>query len=83
MDRFQSLKCLNDRINLPNMIRSLASGANASLVAKNGTKKTFQTSRFSIAISRYLEAEIDYRYFILFCRVVFQDYAQEVSSQLD
>ena len=65
------------------MIRSLASGANASLVAKNGTKKTFQTSRFSIAISRYLEAEIDYKYFILFCRVVFQDYAQEVSSQLD
>ena len=55
----------------------------SSLMAKNGTKKTFQTSRFSIAISRYLEAEIDYRYFILFCRVVFQDYAQEVSSQLD
>ena len=57
------------------MIRSLARGANASLVAKNGTKKTFQSVRFSITILRYLEAEIDYRSFILFCRVVFQDYA--------
>ena len=26
-------------------------------------KKTFQMSQFSIAISRYLEAEINYRYF--------------------
>ena len=42
------------------MIRSLVSGANASFVAKNGTLKNF-----FIAISRYLEAEIDFRYFIL------------------
>ena len=59
------------------MIESLASGANASLVAKNGTKKTFQMLQFSMAILCYLEAEIDYRPYILFCRVVFQDYAQE------
>ena len=70
-------------MDLPDMIGTLASGTNASLVAKNGTKKTFQTLQFSIVILRYLEAEIDYRLFILFCRVVFQDYAQEVSSQLD
>ena len=62
------------------MIGSFASGANASLVAKKGTKKTFQTSRFLIAISRYLEAEIDYKPFILFGKVVFQDYTQKVSS---
>ena len=62
------------------MIGSLASGANTSLMAKNETKKTFQTLQFSITILRYLEAEIDFRPFILFCRVVFQDYAQEVSS---
>merc|ERR1712120_1797 len=31
--------CLNDRINLLYMILSFASGANVSLVAKNGTKK--------------------------------------------
>ena len=36
-----------------------------------------------IAILHYLEAEIDYMPFILFCRVVFQDYVQEFSSQLD
>ena len=65
------------------MIGSFASGANAFLVAKNGTKKTFKTLQFFIAILRYLEAEIDYGPFILFCRVVFQDYAQEVSSQFD
>ena len=65
------------------MIGSLASGPTASQVAKNGTKKTFQMLQFFITILRYLEAEIDYRLFILFCRVVFQDYAQEVSSHFD
>ena len=38
VDRFQSLRCLNDRINLPYMMGSLASGATNSLVAKIGTK---------------------------------------------
>ena len=83
MDGFWHSRCLNDHIDLPNIIRSLASGANASLVAKNWTKKTFQTLQFSITILCYLEAEIDYRPFILFCRVVFHNYAQEVSSQFD
>ena len=41
MDRFWYSRCLNDHINLMDMIRSLASGANAFLVAKNGTKKDF------------------------------------------
>ena len=39
LDGFWHSRCLNNRIDLPNMIRSLASGANASLVAKNGTKQ--------------------------------------------
>ena len=65
------------------MIGSFESGATAFLVAKNGTKKTFQMLKFLIAILHYLEAEIDYRPFILFGRVVVQDYAQEVSSQCD
>ena len=38
MDRFQSLRCLNDCIDLPYMMGSLASGATNSLVAKIGTK---------------------------------------------
>ena len=42
-----------------------------------------QKLQFSIAILRYLEVEIDYRPFILYCRVVVEDYAQEVSSQYD
>ena len=62
------------------MIGSLASGANTSLMAKNGTKKTFQMLQFFITILHYLEAEIDYRPFILFGRVMFQDYGQEVLS---
>ena len=62
------------------MIGPLASGVYASLVAENGAKITFQMLQFSMAILCYLEAEIDYRPYILFCRVVFQDYAQEVSS---
>ena len=39
MDRFWHSRCLNDHINLFYMIGSFASGANVSLVAKNGTKK--------------------------------------------
>ena len=62
------------------MIGLLASGAHASLVAKNGTKKTFQILQFFITILRYLEAEIDYRFFILFSSVVFKDYSQDVLS---
>ena len=39
VDRFQSLRCLNDRIDLPDMIGTLSSGATNSLVTKIGTKK--------------------------------------------
>ena len=39
MDGFWRLRCLYDRIDQPNMIGLFASGANVSLVAKNGTKK--------------------------------------------
>ena len=38
MDRFCRSRCLNDCIDLPNMIGSFASSATASLVAKKGTK---------------------------------------------
>ena len=38
VDRFLCLRCLNDYIELPDIIRSFTSGATASLVAKNGTK---------------------------------------------
>ena len=39
MDGFWCSRCLNDRVDLLYMIGSFASGANVSLVAKNGTKK--------------------------------------------
>ena len=39
MDGFWCSRCLNNRIDLPDMIGTFASGANASLVAKNLTKK--------------------------------------------
>ena len=35
-------RCLNDPIDLPDMIGSFASGTTASPVAKNGTKKNFK-----------------------------------------
>ena len=38
VDRFWCLRCLTDRIYLPHMIGSLASGATNSLVAEIGTK---------------------------------------------
>ena len=39
MDGFWWFRCLNDRIDLPDMIGSFASGTTASMVAKSGTKK--------------------------------------------
>ena len=38
-DGFGCSRCLNNHIDLPDMIVSFASGAMASLVAKNGAKK--------------------------------------------
>ena len=39
MNRFWHSRCLNNHIDLPDTIGLFASGTNASLVAKNGTKK--------------------------------------------
>ena len=44
-------------------------------------KKTFRTLGFFIRILCYLEAEIDYRPFMIFYRMMSQDYAQKFSSQ--
>ena len=44
-------------------------------------KKHFRTLGFFIRILRYLEAEIDYRPFMIFYRMMSQDYAQKFSSQ--
>ena len=38
-DRFLCSRCLNNHIEVPDMMRLFASSATASLVAKNGTKK--------------------------------------------
>ena len=38
VDRFWCFRCIDDYIDLPHMIGSLASGATNSLVAKIGTK---------------------------------------------
>ena len=38
VDRFKSLRCLNDRMDLPYMMRLLASGPNNTLVTIIGTK---------------------------------------------
>ena len=52
------------------MIGIFASGTTASWVAKIGTKKTSKTLQFSITILHYLVAEIDYKLFMLFYRVM-------------
>jgi len=54
MDGFWHSRCLNDRIDLFYMIGSFASGANVSLVAKNGTKKIIpQLSIKSSPVDRF------------------------------
>ena len=51
MDGFWCSRCLNNRIDLPNMIGSFASGATSSLIAENGTKslsQLFEELRYKI-----------------------------------
>merc|ERR1712105_68010 len=42
MDGCWSKRCLNYRIDVPDMIGSISSGATTSTVVKNGTKNTFE-----------------------------------------
>ena len=51
-------RCLNNRINVPNMIRSFASSATASLVAKNGTKELSHMFEDGFWCSRCLNDQI-------------------------
>ena len=44
MDGFWCSGCLNDCVDLPNMTGYFESGATASLVAKNGTKRLIYIS---------------------------------------
>ena len=42
MDGFWSSRCLNYRIDVPDKIGSISSGATTSMMVKNGTKKNFE-----------------------------------------
>ena len=82
IEGFWCSRCLNNNIDLSNMIGIFTSSATASLVAKIGTKIFFiQILGFSIIILCYLQAEIDYRPFMLFYRVMSYNYAQKNSGQ--
>ena len=61
VDRFQSLRCLNDRIDLPYMMGSLAGGATNSLVAKIGTKDLATTVNKIITSGQISEVEVSKR----------------------
>ena len=54
MDKIWCLRCQNDCIEVADMIGSLASGATASLVAKNGTKQLSQPFEDRFLCLRYL-----------------------------
>ena len=60
MDRFWCSRCLNNRIEVPDIIGSLASGTNALLVAKNGTRKISQPfgDRFSCSRCQNYHIEV-------------------------
>ena len=61
-------------------MRLFAGGATTPLVVKIWTKQPWvkiEYSRTLIRISRYLEAKFDYRYFIIFFALWFQDSTQK------
>ena len=56
MDRFRGSRCLYNRIDLPDIMGSFASGATASQVAKNGTK--YLSEPFEELQGSYLEFKL-------------------------
>ena len=48
MNRFYLSRCLNDNIDLPDILGSLVSGTTTSQVAKHGTKKLFKLHNFKL-----------------------------------
>ena len=54
MDGFWCSRCLNDRIGLPHMIGTLATGATSSLLTKNWTEKSYQPFQDGFWCSRCL-----------------------------
>ena len=74
VDRFWYLRCLNNHIEVSDIIRSFASGATASLVVKIWTKQPWVKIEnlcnfdHSFALCR---GKFDYGYFIIFLRYSF------------
>ena len=77
MDGSWHSRCLNNSINFSHIIGSFASGATASLVAKNITKKNF--SNITIFYCNFVlsKGHIDFRPFLFFYRVMSHDYTQK------
>ena len=84
MDGFWNSRCLNDRIDLLYMIESFASGANASLVAKNRTKQPWVKIEHSHNFDRnfaLFKGKIWlWLFYNLFCVMVLRFYTKNFKS---
>ena len=81
MDGFWCSRCLNDHIEVPDMMRLFAGGATTPLVVKFWTKQPWLSICATlITILRYLEAKFDYVYFIFFCNMVPRFHTKNLKS---
>ena len=86
MDRFRCLRCLNDCIKVPDMMRLFAGGTTTPLVVKIWTKQPWVKIEYLCNFDCnfcYLEAKFDYGNFIIFFALWFQDSTQKISSHFD
>ena len=83
MDGFWHSRCLNDRIEVSNMMRLFAGGATTPWWWKlelNNPGWKLKICTPLIAILRYLEAKFNYSYFIFFCVMVLRFYTKNLKS---
>ena len=59
VDKFGCLRCLNNFIDLPDMIESFSSGVATFMVAKNGTKELSQPFEDGFGCSRCLKNHME------------------------
>ena len=85
MDRFWCSRCLNNRIEVPDIMRLFAGGATTPWWWKfelNNPRWKLKICPTLIAISHYLEPKFDYSYFIYFL-LWFVTSTQKISSHFN
>ena len=86
MDGLWCSRCVNDRMEVPDMMRLFASGATTPWWWKfelNNPGCKLKICATLITILHYLEAKLDYSYFMIIVALCFKYSTQKISSHFD